>query len=155
MRARMFWGLCFVTALNMLICAILYILKVPTSYITFIFGSLISGGIGAIISVMTRMSSGEKLQIDYEAGPEQNRRLGAFRPMIGATMGLVLYFLMMSGLLPINVPDNSSTQLFFMLSIAFSAGFTERWAKDMLPGVKEGGPPEGGPPEKEKNSSAT
>ena len=90
---------------------------------------------------MTRMSSGEKLPIDHEAGPEQNKRLGQFRPVIGATMGLILYFLMMGDLLPLEVPDTSPTQLYFVLSIAFSAGFTERWAKDMLPGVKEGKPP--------------
>lgn len=143
----MLTGLGIVTFVDILICVVLYFFKVPTSIITSFFGSLISGGIGAIISVMTRMSSEEKLPIDHEAGPEQNNRLGEFRPIIGATMGLILYFLMMSDLLPLDVPDNSLTQLFFILSIAFSAGFTERWAKDMLPGVKEEKPPEKKPPE--------
>lgn len=93
--------------------------------------SLISGAIGALISVMSRMAFGS-LSLNYEAGEKIIRLLGAFRPIIGAVFGVALYVLPASGLLPLRIPDNPSQQLYFYAGIAFLAGFSERWAQDML-----------------------
>jgi hypothetical protein len=105
---------------------------ISLTIVTAFAGSLLAGGIGAIISVMQRMKSGV-FNPDYEAGPGHNSRLGINRPIIGAVMGAVLYLLMMSGLLPLNIPENGSKHLYYVFSIAFTAGFTERWAQGMLP----------------------
>lgn len=94
-------------------------------------GSFVFGGVGAMISVMTRMSSG-KLILNYEAGPTQLRRLGFFRPIIGAVMGTMIYALVMSGKLPFTVPEDETAKFYFYISVAFIAGFTERWAQDMF-----------------------
>ena len=108
---------------------------VSLSIISAFSGSLIAGGIGAIISVMQRMKTGG-FKPDYEAGLGHNSRLGRNRPIIGAVMGVILYLLMMSGLLPLDIPVDASKHLYYILSIAFTAGFTERWAEGMLPDVQ-------------------
>jgi uncharacterized membrane protein YeaQ/YmgE (transglycosylase-associated protein family) len=94
-------------------------------------GSLVAGGIGAVVSVMSRMTFG-KLVLKYEAGSRFLRTLGVFRPLIGAVSGTVLYILVESSLLPIAGPTDASKQLYFFVGIAFLAGFSERWAQDML-----------------------
>ncbi len=104
--------------------------------ISFISVSLVAGGVGAIISVMQRMSSGS-FQPDIEADPSHNNRIGVFRPIIGGVMGVLVYFLMMSELIPLSIPPESSMRFYYIASIAFSAGFTERWAQGLLPSAKD------------------
>src|SRR6266487_3137351 len=96
----------------------------------FIF-TLIAGGIGAIVSVMSRMSFGG-LVLEYEAGSLLLRLLGGFRPLIGGIFGTAIYVLIQSDLLPIAGPTDPSKQLYFFSGVAFIAGFSERWAQDML-----------------------
>jgi hypothetical protein len=61
---------------------------------------------------------------------------GAFRPMIGMAFGAVMLVLCGSGILPLgpmsDVQNNMPKKLFFYTLISFFAGFSERWAQDML-----------------------
>ena len=94
--------------------------------------AFIAGAVGAIVSVMSRMSSGQST-LEYETGRGYLRVLGAFRPLIGAIFGVALYFAIASALLPAKVPmPGSDSRFFFFAIIAFLAGFSERWAQDML-----------------------
>lgn len=93
--------------------------------------TLITGGIGAIISVMSRISSG-RLKLDHEAGCRETLLFGAFRPIIGSILGFIIFSLILSELLPIRVPSGVSTQMYFSISIGFLAGFTERWAQYLI-----------------------
>jgi len=131
----MWRGIIYVGIMSIVIGLVLYYYRAPDQIIVAIVGSIMSGGIGAIISVMARMSSGS-FPLEYEAGPVHNSRIGVFRPLIGATMGAMLYLLIMSGLVPFEMPEDGLIQLYYFLGIAFSAGFTERWAQGMLPGTK-------------------
>lgn len=131
-------GILLIGAISIIFGVSLLLLTDQVTMVISIFGSLLVGGLGAIISVMTRMSSGN-FSLDYNAGIQQNKRLGEFRPIIGSAMGVILFFLMMSGLLPFDVPQDATTQIYYVLSIAFSAGFTERWAQGFLPGINEEG----------------
>jgi hypothetical protein len=85
-----------------------------------------AGGLGAIVSVLMRMSS-NRFRVDYEVGRATVRRLGSFRPFIGAVFGMALYFLFQSELLHTNVPPDPGTSFFFFGILAFLAGFNERW----------------------------
>ena len=91
------------------------------------FVCFVSGAIGAFISVLMRMSS-NSFKVDYEVGRSTIRRLGSFRPFIGAVFGVALYFIVLSGLLSIDLSTKTEVETFFFLgSLAFLAGFNERW----------------------------
>lgn len=90
-----------------------------------------AGGLGAIVSVLMRMSS-NRFGVDYEVGRATVRRLGSFRPFIGAVFGMALYFLFQSELLHTSVPDDPGTSFFFFGILAFLAGFNERWTNVLL-----------------------
>jgi hypothetical protein len=86
----------------------------------------IAGGVGAIVSVLMRMSS-NKFRVDFEVGRTTVRRLGSFRPFIGVVFGIALYFLLLSGIPRMTLPEERSTTFFFFGTLAFLAGFNERW----------------------------
>ncbi len=91
------------------------------------FVCCVTGTLGAFVSVLMRMSS-NKFQVDYEVGRSAIRRLGSFRPFIGAIFGVMMFFIIKGGLLGIEVSDKSQReQFFFFGSLAFLAGFNERW----------------------------
>lgn len=101
---------------------------------------LASGAIGAVISVMARINSGRRLDVDYEQGRVVTLLAGSFRPIIGAVFGGVLYVLVVGGILPLAAPAATSASApaevekiaLFFAGLAFLAGFTERWAQDTI-----------------------
>ena len=89
------------------------------------FVSYAAGGIGAIVSVMFRMSDSDKFELDYEVGRPTVRRLGSFRPFVGAVFGVAMYFLIASGLPQVELPADEQA-FFYYGTVAFLAGFFER-----------------------------
>jgi hypothetical protein len=89
------------------------------------FVSYAAGGLGAIVSVMARMTASDKFELDYEVGRPTLRRLGALRPFVGAVFGVAVYFLISSGLPQVELP-NSEEAFFYYGTVAFLAGFFER-----------------------------
>ena len=92
------------------------------------------GAVGALVSVMARMTAGGSFTIDYEVGRPALRRLGSFRPIIGAIFAIVLYFSLRGGLIQIHAGDGDPTA-FFYGALAFAAGFSERRAKIITGGA--------------------
>lgn len=95
--------------------------------------SLLSGGCGGLLSVMSRMSAG-KLALNHESGKGIIRLLGGMRPLIGAVFGVALYVLLEGGLLSLGPADRSDL-VYFYAGVAFVAGFSERFAQDAVAGV--------------------
>ncbi len=93
-------------------------------------GCLTAGAIGAVVSVLSRMTFGD-LELDYDAGRRILTMLGAFRPVIGMVLGAAMWVLFESGVLAVG-PSDPAKMPFFHILIAFLAGFSERWAQDML-----------------------
>jgi hypothetical protein len=91
-----------------------------------------AGGVGAVVSVLMRMSRGDKFQIDHELGSRGVFRLGAFRPLIGAVSGVAVYFLVNTRLLSI---DPDARTLSYYAILGFLAGFSERWTQVILSGA--------------------
>jgi hypothetical protein len=94
----------------------------------------LAGGAGAVVSVMTRMTR-DQLSLNYESGVITIRILGVIRPLLGALFGGALYLLLAGGLLTVaHKPDNPTDLIYFYTGIAFLAGFSERWAQDVVTG---------------------
>jgi hypothetical protein len=93
--------------------------------------AFIGGALGALVSVMSRLTSG-KLTLNHEYGKATLRILGGMRPFVGALFGGALYVLIAGALIPMEVPGNPDEQRFFFAGLGFLAGFSERWAQDMI-----------------------
>jgi hypothetical protein len=85
------------------------------------------GGVGALVSVMTRMASAkDNFKLDFEVGRGQLLGLGSFRPFIGAVSALIVFCAVQGDLIQVLPDGEQSIYLFAVL--AFAAGFSERWA---------------------------
>jgi hypothetical protein len=86
------------------------------------------------VSVMTRMTR-DQLSLNYESGVTTIRILGVIRPLLGALFGGALYLLLAGGLLTVaQTPKDETKLIYFYTGIAFVAGFSERWAQDVVTG---------------------
>jgi hypothetical protein len=92
------------------------------------FACLTAGTLGAFVSVLSRMSSRAKFELDPEVGRRAIFYLGAYRPLVGAIFGLALYFLLKGSLLEVAPRKEFAT---FVVA-AFLGGFSERFVKVML-----------------------
>jgi hypothetical protein len=98
------------------------------------FAAFAAGGVGALVSVMSRLTSG-RLVVDYDIGRDTLRVFGALRPFIGAVFGLALFFALKSDVLNLQVGRSAANTFPFYVFLGFLAGFSERWAQDMLLGA--------------------
>lgn len=91
-----------------------------------------AGAVGALVSAISRMGKPEKgkFNVDFELGRPLIRRLGLYRPFLGAIAGVALYFLLASGIAQINVPEDKEISYFGF--VGFLAGFSERFATVMF-----------------------
>jgi hypothetical protein len=104
---------------------------IPSSVVQVVLGALVAGGVGAVVSVLQRITTG-KLDLDVFAGRRLLRRLGMFRPIVGALFGIVTFVAVEGGVIPFEVPATPERRFYFYCALAFLAGFNERWAQDML-----------------------
>ena len=141
--AKLWLGIATVLLFFLLIVHYYYPQQKISSNFILILTVFVSSGLGAIVSVMARMSW-QNVKLDAESGAEMLYRLGMFRVIVGAILGLALYAMVRGGLLPLNIPEipeGKSTalftekQLFFFAALSFLAGFGERWAQDMLSSI--------------------
>ena len=95
--------------------------------------ALNAGALGALISVLMRMTGGQfNLPVlDSEMQKTDVHLVAAARPLIGAVSGVVAYALVRSSLVPID-SQSSEDPTFLWMGIAFLAGFSERLAQDMF-----------------------
>jgi hypothetical protein len=92
----------------------------------------IAGAVGSVVSIMIRIQ-------DFESYKNSDPALlfftGLFKPIIGTAFALFVYMTMNSGLIPITITTTNS-QYFFM-ALGFVAGFSERFAKDIVTHTEE------------------
>lgn len=92
--------------------------------------ALLAGALGALVSVLQRMTSGS-LRLDAHAGTGMLFRFGALRPVIGAILGMAVFAFLVGGLLPA-ISSAPNEELAFFAAVAFLAGFNERFAQDVI-----------------------
>jgi hypothetical protein len=92
-------------------------------------GSIAAGAIGALLSVLERLTR-RSLDIRFES----DRILlgGVSRPVVGAISGIALFALVDSGIVPLDVPASAAARGLFFAAVAFLGGFSERFAKDVF-----------------------
>jgi hypothetical protein len=96
------------------------------------YAAAAAGGVGAVISVLMRMSGRGSFAIDHELSRWEVMLIGAYRPLIGSVSGIVVYFIVQTPLVPI---EQSALTLPFYIVVAFLAGFSERWTRVVLSGA--------------------
>ncbi len=123
-------GALFLLAVTFPLNRLLHLSIVGITTPQYLIDSFIGGAIGAVISVMSRISF-QKCTLDYTAGKFILWLLGAFRPVIGAVFGVVFCVMSEGKVLPL-APQSTDVAPYFYSGLAFIAGFSERWAQDML-----------------------
>jgi len=102
--------------------------------------ALIAGGMGAVLSVLFGMTSGNlklhTLFANAESGMGPLVAAGALRPLLGGLSGIVAYVLLQAELVPLEIPDGAAGTN-FCIALAIVAGFSERWARGVLAGTEE------------------
>ena len=97
--------------------------------------ALSAGALGALVSVLMRMTVGEFSMnlptLDAEMHETDVHLVAAARPLIGAVSGVIAYALVRSSLVPLD-PPNGDDPTFLWMGVAFLAGFSERLAQDMF-----------------------
>ncbi|WP_410673592.1 hypothetical protein [Amycolatopsis sp. cmx-4-68] len=93
---------------------------------------VVSGAIGAILSVMTRTANREKVRVSLDQGWLVIILSGCFRLIIGAVFGAAMFVLVRAGFLPLAVPGSGEQGTLFFAGLAFLAGFSERRAQDTI-----------------------
>ena len=95
--------------------------------------AIVLGAAGAVLSVMNRMTDRkQRFELDYELGRLPLGVFGVFRPLIGASFGLVLYAAIASGIVSLNLTGGHGKETYFYALLSFTAGWSERLAKDVL-----------------------
>jgi hypothetical protein len=99
--------------------------------------SFAAGAIGAIVSVLQRMASEKsKFSVHYDLGKRTLYMLGSYRPVLGTVFGVFTYFVLASGILQTKPPDDNSKALYYYGSLAFIAGFSERFTQVLSKSVE-------------------
>ena len=136
-----FWGM----VIGLLVLAVLGLFALPLlddgidihkKALESFYGSALAGALGAMVSVVARMNS-NSFSVEYDVGRPTLRRLGAFRPLVGAVFGAVIYFVLASGLMYGDQQADQRSFPFYAV-FAFIAGFSERFVRDTLDGVQGG-----------------
>jgi hypothetical protein len=156
-RLVYFWGMMMgvaaLTALAPLIWLTMEAFDVGVDQLKTFFACYAAGAIGALVSVMSRMSKADTFKLDFEVGRPALRRIGSFRPFLGAAFGVVTYFVLESGLL--ETTREGRERFFYFGTLAFVAGFSERFTKVLLGAVEAGAGTPGGTPERERERRKT
>jgi len=96
----------------------------------------IAGAIGGATSLFMRLNDiGSLSRWSAEGDPLLLFYTGLLKPFIGIVAGLFAYAAASTGLVTIQVPGQAASPQVFYMAIAFLAGFSERFAKDLIEGV--------------------
>ena len=96
-----------------------------------------AGAAGALTSVLARMNSiGGSFTVDVELGRPLLRRLGLYKPFVGAIFGVAVYWILTAGLLAKAEIPKHDGRIFFFGIVAFLAGFSERFTGVIFGGAE-------------------
>lgn len=93
-----------------------------------------SGALGSVVSILIRL---KEFDVEFREilDPVIPFLIGAVKPIIGASFGIFMYALISSGLIPLDTNPTDTKgrkEELFYFAIAFTVGFSERLAKDVI-----------------------
>lgn len=91
-----------------------------------------AGALGSVISILTRIEKYQNKDYDDSMLPIF---IGAAKPLIGASFGVLVFTLICANISPIQLSPNANTpetKGFTFFSLAFLIGFSERFAHDIV-----------------------
>lgn len=100
-------------------------LSVFTEYVYVLLIPL-AGALGSVVSILVRINDFSEIRI---LNPPALFWTGFFKPIIGATFALFVFAAVASGLISVNPSINEN---FMFLTLGFVAGFSERFAPDLV-----------------------
>ncbi|WP_142096807.1 hypothetical protein [Pseudonocardia cypriaca] len=107
-----------------------FLLGLPADVVVLV---TLAGAAGSVVSLLTRVREFDR----QRKSPRAVLFLtGLFRPIIGTIFGMFVYLLLLSELLPIEVPAGPAVG--FYPAIAFIAGFSERFVPDVVDQAERG-----------------
>jgi hypothetical protein len=86
-----------------------------------------AGGLGSIVSIMVRLHQFSSIRTP---DPAILFFTGLFKPIVGTAFALFIFSVLSSGLLPVAVPAEKAH--YFFAALSFVAGFSERFAQDVV-----------------------
>jgi hypothetical protein len=126
------WGVLALAALAPPLAYVLSSVSVPDVDSTLFVGCLVAGSLGAVMSVLIRLS-GDSLDVDHQFGREYLTSLAALRPLIGAVFAVLLYFAFKGNLVKqVDVSGHGAGEFAFFVTSSFAVGFSERFAKQIV-----------------------
>jgi hypothetical protein len=125
-------GIALAAAIGAITALLFWAAGLWTTDVRYLLLCYAAGAVGALVSAMSRMSKQERgrFNIDFELGRPLMRRLGVFRPFVGAVIGVALYALLASGILQVQISETNKP--YYYGFAAFLAGFSERFANVVL-----------------------
>ena len=92
----------------------------------------VAGAVGGATSLLTRLNDLAALsRWSSEGDPRQLFYTGLLKPVVGIVAGLFAYAAFSSGLITVHLPVPNASPMVFYSALAFLAGFSERFAKDL------------------------
>jgi hypothetical protein len=99
--------------------------------------SIVAGAIGAFVSVLQRISAEKsKFNVHYDLGKRTLYMLGSYRPVLGAVFGAFTCFVLASGILQTKQLHDTTKALYYYGTLAFVAGFSERFTQVLAKSVQ-------------------
>jgi hypothetical protein len=93
---------------------------------------LVFGSVGSVVSIMVRIQDFLTLEMRDKF---ILYFIGAFKPIIGMAFALFVFAVIKSNILPIAIKIDS--EYYFFMATSFLAGFSERFAKDIVNSLEE------------------
>lgn len=101
------------------------IMGIPVYFVLLI---AFAGALGSGVSILVRIGEFSHLT---QTDPYVLFLIGFFKPVIGMSFALFVFAVIQAEIVPVSLPDEVKRN-FFTLAVAFLAGFSERFAKDVV-----------------------
>jgi hypothetical protein len=138
-QAKYLKGMLSGTVATGLVVAAVAVVLIQGEHLTRLAGQLLlvatAGAVGAVVSVLWRMTSGSFRMnlptLSHEMKATDVRLVAGLRPVIGLVFALAIIVLVMGAVIPVD-QHTGPTQTALFAGIGFLAGFSERLAQDMF-----------------------